>query len=332
MEHASLGPPPVPSSQGIATQLLSRFEKACVSTGVGFEEACLAADPHSKASKLKTRFEEAASRVGMTLDELHSHWEECTQGDSGSCTSASAASNTSNCESSKKRRRKRRKSGAHESASDKKQKAVGDQQEDVAKQAGVIDVGGAAEYDAQLETQEYDAAALAAQHKLEIERSGVDGDVSPAASSKSTPRPFMGAMPSAPSALPAPISQLQRLGSAGATAASVADLASAGKANSNNARAEWARFMRRTKKKDFKLGAELETHGSELFNLWLQEGDDMNRVELKMQRLMEKATKGKNIWSTLKKRDLIARYGEAKAANIMQKKLKVWCGVVKALL
>ena len=81
--------------------------------------------------------------------------------------------------------------------------------------------------------------------------------------------------------------------------------------------------MRRTKRKDFKLGAELETNGTDLFNMWLQESEDMSRVELKIQRSSEKSTEGQNKWHTVKKRDLIARYGEAKATSIMNRKLKV---------
>ena len=52
-------------------------------------------------------------------------------------------------------------------------------------------------------------------------------------------------------------------------------LAAEGKANSNNCRAEWARFMRRTKRKDFALRAELEANPNDMFNTWLQEREDL---------------------------------------------------------
>ena len=105
------------------------------------------------------------------------------------------------------------------------------------------------------------------------------------------------------------------------------DLASKGLANSSNCKSAWMRFMRRAKRKDFALGAELEHDANDLFNLLLREKEDMSKVSVLMKRKRTAETKGSSNWVTMKKKEIEERYGSDKAQAIIAKKRRqgLWC-------
>ena len=333
---AAMKAPPVPPVQpSIAAALLARFQEVSLKSGFTFDETCVA-DGKSLAVALKARFKEAAEKAGSSFEEVQAlHMSADASSADGTDTGPSEASTTASTQhqgdtvepQKKKRKRKRKKSrpeddldGTPISSAELRRfadhnPAAGSFNDDDDTQdylqamlvQPVPPVTSSAKTDT-IDVDDCQRQCVQQQDAEKLNECSIDG-----AASASSQAPDL---PSTPS------HQLQRLGSMVATSAGVAELAAAGKANSSNARAEWARFMRRTRKKDFKLGAELETNGTDLFNIWLQESEDMSRVQLRIQRSTEKSTQGQNLWSTMKKRDLIERYGEAKAQNIMAKKVK----------
>ena len=64
----ALPPPPVHGSRCIARDLLARFEQACDKSGFTFDETCAA--PSRTARLLKERLQEAAVKMGTTLEDL----------------------------------------------------------------------------------------------------------------------------------------------------------------------------------------------------------------------------------------------------------------------
>ena len=102
------------------------------------------------------------------------------------------------------------------------------------------------------------------------------------------------------------------------------DLAKNGLANSNNCKNYFMQFSRKCKAKDFpiSLGPELESDQLNLFNLWLQCGKDMKKLELTVKRTAEKSDEGQQLWETMKIVDLKKLYTEEKVKAITAKKDK----------
>ena len=93
--------------------------------------------------------------------------------------------------------------------------------------------------------------------------------------------------------------------------------------NSTTNKKEWDKFIRQSMNKNLfppRLAAAFVKQKNELFNMWLDTGEDWDAVACEAERKNQTSTLNRNQWQAVQAREVIQKYGKERGTEIIEKR------------